>query len=72
MAAKGFVLLPKASLDIDVYPDADFAGFYGYEKVDNPFCTSRKTGFVMITMADCPVLWHSKLQTEMAESTIKE
>jgi hypothetical protein len=55
---------------IDAYPDADFAGMYGHEEHTDPACAKSRTGFI-ITFADCPVFWQSKLQTEMALSTME-
>ena len=57
-------------MKIDCYPDADFAGLYGYENLRDPSCVKSRTGFV-ITVANCPVLWQSKLQTETALSTME-
>lgn len=67
---KGLILTPSKSLNVDAYPDADFAGLYGYENVQDPTCTRSRTGFT-ITVADCPVFWQSKLQTETALSTME-
>ncbi len=55
---------------IDAYPDANFAGMYGHKKQTDPACAKSRTRFI-ITFAECPVLWQSKLQTETALSTIK-
>ena len=55
---------------IDAYPDADFAGMFGHEDHTDPACAKSRTGFI-ITFADCPVFWQSKLQTETALSTIE-
>jgi hypothetical protein len=66
----GLVLNPSEELKIDCYPDADFAGMYGYESSSDPSCVKSRTGFV-ITVANCPVLWQSKLQTETALSTME-
>ena len=55
---------------MDCYPDADFAGMYGHEKPTNLAYEKSRTGFV-ITFANCPVLWVSKLQTETALSTME-
>ena len=57
-------------MKVDCYPDADFAGLYGYEKDNDPVCVKSGTGYV-INVADCPVLWQSKLQTETALSTME-
>ena len=43
---------------------------YGHEKNDDPACVKSRTGYV-ITVADCPVLWASKLQQETAGSTMQ-
>jgi len=56
--------------EIDAYPDADFAGMFGHEDHTDPAYTKSRTGFI-ITFADCPVFWQSKLQTEMALSTME-
>ncbi len=55
---------------IDAYPDADFAGMYGHENHTDPACAKSRTGFI-ITFADSPVYWQSKLQTETALSTME-
>jgi hypothetical protein len=69
---RGLVLNPvrDGTLTIDNYPDADFAGLYGHEKSTDPASAKSRTGFV-ITVAGCPVLWQSKLQTETALSTME-
>ncbi len=55
---------------IDAYPDADFAGMYSHEDHTDPACAMSHTGFI-ITFAECPVFWQSKLQTETALSTME-
>ena len=55
---------------INAYPDADFAGMYGHENHTDPACAKSRTGFI-ITFADSPVYWQSKLQTETALSTME-
>jgi hypothetical protein len=67
---KGLILNPSGSLKVDAYPDADFAGLYGYEKITDPACAKSRTGF-LITVSDCPMVWVSKLQTETALSTME-
>ena len=34
----GLILTPASKLDIDVYPDVDHAGFYGYDDSLDPMC----------------------------------
>jgi len=65
---KGMVLRPTALMDINAYVDADFAGLYGQEPDDNIQAAQSRTGYV-ITIAKCPMLWKSQLQTEVALST---
>ncbi len=55
---------------IDAYPDADFAGMYGHEDCTDPACAKICNRFI-ITFAECPVFWLSKLQTETALSTME-
>ena len=53
---------PSKKLVVDCYADADFAGLWGYENPRDPICAGSRTGFV-VTFANCPLLWVSKLQT---------
>ncbi len=67
----GLIMKPSSGvLKIDAYSDADFAGMYGYERHDDPSCVKSQTGYV-IDVANCPVMWQSKLQTETALSTME-
>ena len=52
---RGLVMKPTGELKVDAYPDADFAGLYGYEKSSDPTCTKSRTGFC-ITVSDCPLV----------------
>ena len=54
----------------DIYVDADFAGGWGYENPDDPVCVKSRTGFIIEVM-DCPIQWMSKLQTNIATSTME-
>ena len=58
------------SKDLEYYVDVDFAG--GWQKVykDNPENALSRTGYA-IFYVKCPVIWISKLQTEIALSTAK-
>ena len=67
---KGLIMTPSSVPCIDCYPDADFAGLYGHEDVQDPHCVRSRTGFVIMAF-NCPVLWKSKLQTEIALSTME-
>ena len=67
---KGLILKPTWALNVDAYPDTDFAGLYGYEDGADPTCTRSRMGFTIV-VADCPVFWQSKLQTETALYTME-
>ena len=58
----GIVFNPSKKLVVDCYADADFAGLWGHEDPQYPICAISRTGFV-VTFANCPLLWVSKLQT---------
>jgi hypothetical protein len=53
---------------IEVYVEADFAGCWSAADADNADNVLLRTGFV-ICYANCPLVWCSKLQTEIALST---
>ncbi len=57
-------------LKIDSFPDADFAGMYGHEAMDDPVCVKSRTGYLIMVL-DCPITWQSKLQTKTALSTME-
>ena len=67
---QGLILRPSTELDIDVYVDADFAGLWPYEDKQDPTCAKSRTRFV-ICLANCPVVWQSKLQHEITLSTME-
>ena len=68
---RGLILDPCAeSCKLDCYPDADFSVMYGHELPTDPSCVKSRTGFI-VTFADCPVYWASKLQTTTALSTME-
>jgi hypothetical protein len=74
MADKGLILKPLIGdqrLNIDCYVDAEFARLWGYEGKQDPLCVKSRTGFV-IFIANCPaVVWSSKLQPDIATSTME-
>ena len=61
---------PAPNLNIDVYVDADFAGLWPHEDKPNPICVKSRTGFV-VSLANCPCIWSSKLQGQIALSTME-
>ncbi len=48
-------------LEIDSFPDANFAGMYGHEAMDNHVYIKSRYGNV-IMVANCLITWQSKLQ----------
>jgi hypothetical protein len=54
----------------DVYIDSDFAGEWVCEDPDDQVYVKSRTGFVIEIMG-CPIQWVSKLQTNIATSTME-
>jgi hypothetical protein len=65
----GLIMKPKQDLRLELYADADFAGLWNVEKHDDPVSVRSRTGFVIL-LGDVPIIWSSKLQTEIATSTM--
>ena len=65
----GLVFNPSKNLVVDCYADADFAGLWGHENPQDLICARSRIGFVE-TFSNCPLLWASKLQTEIDLSTL--
>ena len=55
---------------LDCYVDANFAGLWNHENDQDPVCVKSRSGYVMM-LNGCPVHWVSKLQTEIALSTLE-
>ena len=66
---RGLILRPTDSLDVDAYVDTDFAGMALKEDRNDPTSVKSRTGFV-ICVANCPIIWYSKLQTTIATSSV--
>ncbi len=67
---RGLEFTPTEAMELDCYVDADFAGLWHYEPEQDPVCVKSRTGYV-ITLGGCPVTWVSKLQSEIALSTLE-
>ena len=65
----GLVFNPSKNLVVDFYADAYFAGLLGHEDHQDHICARSITVFVA-TFANCHLFWVSKLQTEIALSTL--
>ena len=62
------IIQPNADLSLELYADEDFAGLWNAEKADEPTSVKSHTGYI-IMIGGTPVIWTSKLQTEIALST---
>lgn len=67
---EGLILNPKLDHNIDCYVDSDFAGLWNYEDPQDPSSARSRTGY-LIQIANCPIHWVSRLQTEIALSTME-
>ena len=68
---KGVIFKPNKEKGMECYVDADFAG--GWDKADsgNLEAVLSRTRYDLM-YANLPVLWLSKLQTEIARSTTED
>ena len=67
---QGMLLKPNGQLQVDCYVDADFAGLWGAEDDQDPISVKSRSGHVIFFMG-CPFSWSSKLQTQIALSTME-
>ena len=59
---------PSFTKSLEVYVDASFAGDWNKIWSEEPSSVMSRTGY-LIKYADCPIIWCSKLQSEIALST---
>lgn len=64
----GLLFTPDPSRGIECFVDADFAGNWDTLDPDNAANMISRTGYVIFFMG-CPLVWKSKLQTEISLST---
>eukprot|EP00957_Ditylum_brightwellii_P150949 11494150-Ditylum_brightwellii.AAC.1 len=71
MKSEGLIikLNMKEMLQVNCFADADFAGFFSVDDPQDVTSVRSRTSYVL-TFAVCPILWVSKLQTEVAVSTL--
>jgi hypothetical protein len=66
---KGLILHPDTSKSFEVHVDCDFAGNWVREDAMNdPSTAKSRTGYI-ISYGGCPIIWASKLQTEVVLSS---
>jgi hypothetical protein len=58
-------------ISVDCYIDADFAGLWDSEDNHDPHCVRSRTGYVICIAGGSPIIWSSKLQSEIAMLTIE-
>jgi hypothetical protein len=61
---------PNHNFKLDMYVDADFSGMWHREYSELCKCALSRTGCI-ITYCGCPIHWASKLQSEIALSTME-
>ena len=66
---KGLIFRPDPKKGIECWADADFSGNWDKERASFDASTARSRSGYVITYAGCPLLWASKIQTEIALST---
>ena len=57
-------------LHVDCFVDADFVGLRPYKDKQDPSCVESHTSFA-ICIANCPIIWTSKLQPDITTSTME-
>lgn len=67
---KGMTLTPSNNFDVHCYVDADFAGTWSVEDDQEPVSVKSRSGH-LITFMGCPLLWSSKMQSQIALSTME-
>ena len=67
---KGVIFRPDKDRGLEYYVDADFAGGWAKSDPKDADNVLSRTGYV-IFYADCPLLWASRMQTEIALSTVE-
>ena len=66
----GITLKPTSDQRVDCYVDADFAGLFAIENNEDPISVKSRTGYVILYKGS-PLLWVSKMQTQIALSTME-
>jgi hypothetical protein len=65
---RGMRIQPTSDLTMEMFADADFAGLWGAERPTDSTSAKSRSGY-LITIGSTPVIWSSKMQTEIALST---
>ena len=65
---KGIILKPKDH-SFECYVDADFQGGWNIETATEDSTTAKSKTASIVMYAGCPIVWASKMQTDVALST---
>lgn len=65
---QGIILRPNKSNRLNCHVDADLAGAFSHEMSHHKNSVLSRTGYV-ISYPGCPIVWISKMRTEIALST---
>jgi hypothetical protein len=66
---KGLIFKPDTKALFECYADADYCGNWSHSIAMENIDTARSRTGYFVTFASCPLLWASRLQTEIALST---
>ena len=67
---KGMIMTPTTEVRVDCYVDSDFAGNFAVEHSQDPVSVKSRTGYIIMYRGS-PLLWVSKMQTQVALSTME-
>ncbi len=67
---RSIIYKPDKTNGLECYVDADFAGGWSQADAENADNILSRTGYILM-YANCPTLWVSRLQTEIALSNAK-
>ena len=62
---------PDFDKELEIFVDADFAGGFDKDKAEHPELAFSRTCFI-IKHTGFPIMWKSKLKTEIVLSTTEE
>ena len=65
---KGIILEPDKTKQLHMYVDADFAGNWNRNEAEDRDTARSRHGYA-ITYMNCPIIWKSQMQTEIALSS---
>jgi hypothetical protein len=66
---KGIYMKKNSEKSFEVYADADFSGNWDMETAMLDASTAKSRSGYALTLNDCPIIWHSKLQSTICLST---